>query len=131
MHIYFLVTQHPANGTFCEGSSVVLSCVIFDNTTNDAADATSWFFASSLVAVPDTMINNSRVHDVVTSTLTMESVSLVDNGIRCFCFLSFGVRSYTGVISVAGTYIHKHYLPMYVHTYAYIIRAWVAATVVL
>ena len=104
MHTFLTVTQHPANDTFCEGSKAPLSCVIFDNTTNDVADATGWFYASSLTLVPSAMISNSRDHDVVTSTLTMESVSLDDNGIGCFCSPIFGVRSYTGVISVAGMY---------------------------
>ena len=129
MHTFLTVTQHPANKTFCEGSKAVLSCAIFDNSTNDIADNTVWIYASSLAAVPSAMINNSRVDDVVISTLTMESVSLDDNGIGCFCSPAFSVRSYTGVISVAG--IHKHYLPMYACMYAYTIMARGAGTVVL
>ena len=113
MHTFLTVTRHPANDTFCEGSNAVLSCVIVDSTANDAADTTTWFYANSLTAVPDSMISNSRVDDVVTSTLTMESVSLDDNGIGCFCAPVFSVRSYTGVISVAG--IHKHYVCTYVY----------------
>ena len=34
------VIQHPANNTFCEGSNATLSCVIFDNSTRNAADTT-------------------------------------------------------------------------------------------
>ena len=129
MHTFLTVIQHPANDTFCEGSKAVLSCVIFDNSTDDDADGTVWIYASSLDIVSNAMINNSRFHDVVTSTLTMETVSLDDNGIGCFCAPTFSVRSYTGVISVAG--IHKHYLPMYACMYVYIIRVTRAATVVL
>ena len=87
----------------------MLSCVIFDNSTNNAADSTGWFNSSDTpVAVLPSMISNSRVGDVVTSVLTIESVSLKDNGTRYFCFPSHGIDSYIGVISVAGEYTHIH-----------------------
>ena len=123
MHTFLTVTQHPGNDTFCEGSNAVLSCVIFDNSTNDAAaDIINWFYANNLTAVSNAVISNSRVHDVVTSKLTIQSVSLDDNDIGCFCSptAKFGVKSYVGVISIAG--IHKHYLPTYIRMYVYIIR---------
>ena len=115
MHTFHTVIQHPANDTFCEGSNVVLRCVIFNNSTNDAADGASWFDANSLVLVPHTMISNSRLDDVVTSILTIENVSLNDDGTGYLCSPALRIESYVGVISVAG--IHKHYLPMYVSKY--------------
>ena len=62
------------------------------------------------------MINNSRIDDVVTSVLTIESVSLNDNGTGYLCQPVLRVESYVGVISVAGiaTYICKRYLATYV-----------------
>ena len=77
MHIFLTVIQHPANDTFCEGSNAVLICVIFDDSTNDAANTTSWFTnGDTPAAVSDAMISNSRVDNVVTSVLTIENVSL-------------------------------------------------------
>ena len=81
-----------------------MSCIIFDNSTNNAADATGWFNADSLAAVSSNMINNTRDGDVVTSVLTIETVSLNDNGTGYFCVPSFIIVSYVGVISVAGEY---------------------------
>ena len=81
----------------------MLSCVIFDNSTNNAADATGWFNnGNPPIAVSSNMINNTRDGDVVTSVLTIESVSLNDNGNGYFCVPSFPIESYIGVISVAG-----------------------------
>ena len=100
--------QHPASDTFCEGSNVVLSCVIFDNSSDPAADTTAQFRngTNGSVRVPDNMINNTRDGDVVTSVLTIESVSLNDNGNGYFCFPSHGIESNVGVISVAGNYMN-------------------------
>ena len=97
------ITQHPANDTYCKGSNAVLSCVILDNSTNNAADTTGWFTNyDNPAAVSSSMISNSRDGNVVTSVLTIESVSLSDNGTEYFCSPSFGIRSYAGVLSVAG-----------------------------
>ena len=97
------ITQHPTSDTFCEGTNAVLSCVVFDNSTDNAADATSWFRDSNNpVRLPDNMINNTRDGDVVTSVLTIENVSLNDNGDGYFCLPSARIESYVGVISVAG-----------------------------
>ena len=69
----------------------------------------SWFTnGNPPVSVPVNMINNTRDGDVVTSILTIENVSLNDNGTGYFCFPTVGVMSNVGVISVAGeeyTYI--------------------------
>ena len=109
MHTFLTVIQHPANDTFCEGSNAVLSCVIFDNSANDAANNTGWFTnGDTPAAIPHTMISNSRVDNVVTSILTIENVSLNDNGIGYLCNPSLRIESYAGVISVAG--IHERYL---------------------
>ena len=82
-----------------------MSCVVFDNTTNNAADTTGWFRDTNPpVAVSSNMINNTHDGDVVTSVLTIESVSLNDNGDGYFCFPTVGVISNLGVISVAGEY---------------------------
>ena len=100
------ITKHPANDTFCEGSNAVLSCVIFDNSSDPAADTTAWFRngMSGPVRVSDEMISTTRDGDVVTSVLTIESVSLNDNGNTYFCVPLFPAGSYVGVISVAGNY---------------------------
>ena len=80
-----------------------MSCVVFDNTTNNAADTTGWFADNNPpVRVLDNMINNTRDGDVVTSVLTIESVSLSDNGDGYLCVPSLRIESNVGVISVAG-----------------------------
>ena len=100
---YLGIIQHPADDTFCEGTNAVLSCVAFDNSTHNAADTTSWFTDDNPpAAVSFNMINNTRDGDVVTSVLTIEIVSLNDNGNGYFCSPAFGVSSSVGVISVAG-----------------------------
>ena len=99
------ITQHPANDTFCKGSNAVLICIVFDNSTNDAADTTHWFTNDNPpAALSSSMISNSRDGDVVTSVLTIESVSLNDNGNGYFCLPTFGIVSNVGMISVAGEY---------------------------
>ena len=85
----------------------MLSCVIFDNTTNNVSDNTGWFY-DEVIPVDASMISNSRDRDVVTSILTIESVSLNDNGDEYFCGPSRDIDSYVGVISVAGEYTHIH-----------------------
>ena len=103
---YLEITQHPGNDTFCEGSNAVLSCVVFDNSTNNAANTTNWYTnVNPPAAVPVNMISNTRDGDVVTSVLTVESISLNDNGNGYFCFPTFDVESNVGVISVAGEVI--------------------------
>ena len=88
----------------------MLSCVVYDNTTNNAAEATSWFTNENPpVRLPDTMITNTRDGDVVTSVLTIESVSLNDNGRGCLCVPSFGIGSNVGVITVVGECEHLCY----------------------
>ena len=84
-----------------------MSCIVFDNSTDRAADTTSWFRDSNNpVRVPDNMINNTRDGDLVTSVITTENVSLNDNGNGYFCAPTFGIISYVGVISVAGEVIY-------------------------
>ena len=101
-YYYLGITQHPGNDTYCEGSNAVLSCVVFDNSTS-TADTTSWFTnANPPGRVPDSMINNTRNGDVVISVLTIENVSLNNNGTGYLCTPSLDIRSYVGVISVAG-----------------------------
>ena len=98
-----ILVQHPSIDTYCEGSNAVLSCVIFDNSTTNVADTTSWFTNDNPpVRVPSNMIRNNRDGDVVTSILTIVSVSLNDNGNGYVCSPSFGSRSNVGVISIAG-----------------------------
>ena len=109
------ITQHPGNDTFCEGSNAVLSCVVFDNLTETPADTTSWYRDGNiLVRLPDTVINNTRDGDLVTSVLTIENVSLNDNGNGYYCEPAGNIESYTGVISVAGEYYK------YTMTYKYV-----------
>ena len=102
----FLTTgMHPRNDTFCAGSTALLSCSVYDNTTNNAANNTGWFRVDDPpFPIPSTMINNTRNGDVVTSVLTI--VTLNDNGTEYFCSPSFGIRSYIGAILVAGMYVY-------------------------
>ena len=83
----------------------MLSCTVYDNSTNNAADSTGWFRGdNSPVLISSDMINNTRNGDVVTSILTIDNVSLSDNGTEYFCSPSFGIRSYIGTVLVAGTH---------------------------
>ena len=98
----FLV-QHPTNTKVCEGNNAVMSCVVYDNSTINAADTTGWFTVDNPpAAVSSNMISNTRDGDVVTSVLTIESVSLNDNGNGYLCVPSLRTVSNVGVISVAG-----------------------------
>ena len=82
-----------------------MSCVIFDNSTNNAADYTGWFIITNPpIAVSSNMISNTRDANMVTSVLTIVNVSLNDNGNGYLCVPSFSIISYVGVISVAGEY---------------------------
>ena len=102
-YYYLGVTQHPGNVTYCEGSNAVLSCVVFDNSTINAADTTGWLVIGDFNGrVADNMINNTRDGDVVTSVLTIESVSSNDNGTEYYCESVNNIESYVGVISVTG-----------------------------
>ena len=79
-----------------------MSCVVFDNTTTNVADNTVWYNAGSLAAVPGTMITNTRDGDAVTSVLTIENISLNDNGTGYLCGPALFIKSYVGVISIRG-----------------------------
>ena len=105
-YFYVDVTQDPTSGTYCEGSNVVLRCVIFDNTTLGGANSTGWFINSNPpVSVPNNfMITNTRDGDVVTSVLTIENVPLDINNIGYFCSPAFNIGSDLAVISVTGEY---------------------------
>ena len=102
------IGQHPNNDTFCEGSNAVLKCVIFDNSTNNAADTTGWFSGNPPTAVSSSniMINNTRDGDMVTSALIIKNISLNYNGNGYFCSAVFGIGTNVGVTSVAGNYEH-------------------------
>ena len=103
--LYIILVQHPINTKVCEGNNAVLSCVVFDNSTHNAANTTSWFInANPPAAVSSNLIINTRDGFVVTSVLAIESVSLNDNGNGYLCSPAFGVMSNLGVISVAGEY---------------------------
>ena len=107
--IHFLgIMEHPVNAIYCKGSTAVLNCTVFDNSTNNAADLTGWFNNSvPPIAVQTSMISNTRNgDDMVTSVVTIRNVSLNDNGTGLVCVPSFGVLSYAGIISVAGNYEH-------------------------
>ena len=80
-----------------------MSCVFFDNSTNNVANSTVWFTDdNNPVLVPSSMISNTRDGDVVTSVLTIENVSFNDNGNGYLCTPSLRIESNVGVISVAG-----------------------------
>ena len=66
-------------------------------------------------------INNTRNGDVVTSVLTIDNVSLNDNGTEYFCLPTFPIRSYIGAILIAGTctYVHRYEYSVYVHIYVH------------
>ena len=96
-----------------------MSCVVFDNSSYNAANTTGWFTNDNPPALlPSNMINNTRDGDVVTSVLTIESVSLNDNGDGYFCSPVFGIGSDVGVISVVGEYKHL-FVHTYIHTFMY------------
>ena len=120
MFLFVGFIQQPMNGTFCEGSNAMLSCITFDNSTNAAGNA-NWFmiidddFPADL---PNNMISNTRNGDVATSVLTIESVSLNDNNNGYYCMPSTLVVSNVGVILVAGKYpCIRMYDLLSVHTY--------------
>ena len=84
-----------------------MSCVVFDNSTDNAADTTGWFRDSNNpVRVSDNMINNTHDGDLVTSVLTIENVSLNDNGNGYFCVPSLRIASNVGIISVADEIVY-------------------------
>ena len=79
----------------------MLSCVVFDNSTNKAADNTVWFrVANPAVGISSNLRNNTRNGDVVTSVLTIENVTLNDTGTGYFCFPSINITSNIGMLSV-------------------------------
>ena len=83
-----------------------MSCIVFDNTTNNVADTTGWFFDDDPpLRVHSSMINNTRDGDVVTSVLTIESVSLNDNGTGYFCEPVRSTDSFVGTVFVIGGYM--------------------------
>ena len=100
--ISLAIIGHPANNTFCEGTDATLSCIVYDNSTGDAANTTGWINDDTRVAVAANMITNTRNGDVVTSVLTIVDVSLSSNGTRYFCIPIFDVRSFVGVLLVTG-----------------------------
>ena len=85
----------------------MLSCTVYDNSTNDAANNIAWFRVDNPpVGIPSTMINNTRNGDVVTSVLTIDNVSLSDNGTEYFCLPVIFITSYIGTVLVAGIYMN-------------------------
>ena len=117
--IHFLgIMEHPVNATYCKGSTAVLNCIVFDNSTNNAADLTGWFNNTvPPIQVQTSMISNTRNgDDMVTSVVTIRNVSLNDNGTGLFCVPSFSVLSYAGIISVAGNYEHLVAVIMLLYT---------------
>ena len=112
LHIYIVsyytvgITQHPRNDTFCTGSTALLSCTVYDNSTSNAANNTGWFRVDNPPVQVPSNINNTRNGDVVTSVLTIDNVSLSDNGTEYFCVPSFGIGSYIGAVLVAGMYMN-------------------------
>ena len=119
--IHFLgIMEHPVNAIYCKGSTAVLNCTVFDNSTNNAADLTGWFNNSvPPIAVQTSMISNTRNgDDMVTSVVTIRNVSLNDNNTGYFCVPSHRIVSYVGIISVAGNYEHlvvTYYVTVYMH----------------
>ena len=104
-----------------------MSCVIFDNGTDNAADTTGWFRnGNNPVRVPDNMVNNIRYGDMVTSVLTIESVSLNDIGNGYLCSPSFGIGSDVGVISVAGEYEELYIATLGMYAAIYIKYLYIA-----
>ena len=89
----------------------MLSCVVFNNDTNIAANTTGWFRIANPPVGISSNINNTRNGDVVTSVLTVVNVSLNDDGTGYLCSPTFGIRSYVGVISViTGTVLCYVYI---------------------
>ena len=97
-----------------------MSCVVFDNSTNNAADYTSWFIGTNPpIAVPSNLTNNTRDANVVTSVLTIVNVSLYDNGSEYFCLPSLTIFSNVGIVSVVGEYEWLYSYSMYVRSYVH------------
>ena len=85
----------------------MLSCTVYDNSTSNAADSTGWFrMDNPPVGIPFNMINNTRNSDVVTSVLTIDNVSLSDNGTEYLCLPAILIVSYIGAVLVAGMYMN-------------------------
>jgi len=102
----------------------VLSCVVSDNSPTDVANNTGWIRDDTLPVIvnPDNdmrfMIDNTRIGNVVTSVLTIESVSSSDNGTAYYCLPTVGIRSFNGILSVIGEYVqyvNYYTLCMYLH----------------
>ena len=105
LHTYIGIIHHPANNSYCEEADATLNCVVFDNTTNNAADTIIWFkIDNPPLRLMDDIISNSREGDVLTTVLTIENVSLSDNGNGYFCEPVRDVESFIGVLSVIGEY---------------------------
>ena len=100
----------------------MLSCVVFDNNANDAANRTNWAMDTTdpVNIQPDIdmrfMVENTRDGNVVTSVLTIESVSSSDNGTGYFCFVTLDDRSFNGMVSVTGEYVqYVNYYTVFVY----------------
>ena len=87
-----------------------MSCVIFDNSTSNAANTTAWFTDDNPpAAVPDNMISNTRDGDVVTSVLTIESVSL---NVTEY-WKTDHVRTFGQLLFIGPANSHTHTLPVH------------------
>ena len=105
---YLEFIQHPTNGTFCEGTTARLSCIIFDNSTG-AANTTTWLH-NAAISISDDRVNNTVNDDNVTSVLTLMNVSNdLDSG-NYVCRPTRTIMSHDAVITVIGkkyTCTHK------------------------
>ena len=133
MFTTYVVVHHPANETFCEGTDAVLSCTISDN--NNVADNTVWFNFTSRARIEsnmDTVVNNNRNDDMVTSILNITDISVCLNNTEYICVPSLGIQSFPGVLIIIGenythtrthvrTHTHTHtYTHTHTHTHAHI-----------
>ena len=84
-----------------------MNCSVLDNSTYNAADTTSWFINTNppALVVPSKVTNHLLDGDLVISVLTIDSVSLNVNGTGYFCAPAYRIRSYVGVVSVAGGWV--------------------------
>ena len=94
----------------------MLTCIIFDNSTNRIADNAGWFNLSSKAGISQDIVNNSRVGDMVTSILPVMNVSAGINNTKYICEAKFSVMSSVAIITVIGEKLHTH---IHTHTHTH------------
>ena len=82
-----------------------MSCTIFDNSDGEVADNTVWFNLTTRARIQsnmDTVVNNSRNGDMVTSILNITDISVYLNNTEYICVPSLDIRSFPGALIIIG-----------------------------